>query len=225
MARDRWGASVVGNPAVPGADGGTLRTRGGPNLVDFTHTQGLHRMQACGPTGRQNTGDDRDQHRAGDDPSHGQRIDQRRNLLKVIDRRIENLATGDDAEQLSDLVDVDDEQEPQCHSHPGADDAQGQAVGQKDAHDAGARGAERFEDADVASFFHDDHEKDRQDAESGHGDDHEQQDVEDRGFHLHGGQQRTLFVAPGLHAVKLGRKACPQSAANFVAVGARLRRI
>ena len=53
-----------------------------------------------------------------------------------------------------------------------------------------ARGAERLEDADVAGLLDDDHAEDRQDAEAGHGDDHEQQHVEHGRFHLHGGQQR-----------------------------------
>ena len=57
---------------------------------------------------------------------------------------------------------------------------------------------QRLEDADVAGLLDDDHEEDGQDAEAGHGDDQEQQDVEDRRFHLHGGQQRALLVAPGL---------------------------
>ena len=70
----------------------------------------------------------------------------------------------------------------------------------------------------------DDHEERRQDAEAGDGDDQEQQDVEQRRFHLHGGQQRPLHVAPGLNAIGkfLGRKAGPQLVADGVQVGAGL---
>ena len=64
-----------------------------------------------------------------------------------------------------------------------------------------APSAQRLEDADVAGFFHHDHEEHGQDAEAGHRDDDEQQHVENGGFHLHGGQQGALLVAPGVDAV------------------------
>ena len=75
------------------------------------------------------------------------------------------------------------------------------AVAEENAHDAAAGGAERFQDADVAGLLDDDHEEDRQDAEAGDGDDQEQQHVEHGRFHLHGGQQRALLVAPGADLV------------------------
>ena len=58
------------------------------------------------------------------------------------------------------------------------------------------RGAERFQDADVARLLEHDHEEDRQDAEAGHRDDQKQQHVEHGRFHLHGGQQGAFLVAP-----------------------------
>ena len=71
----------------------------------------------------------------------------------------------------------------------------------------------------------DDHEERRQNAEAGDGDDQEQQDVEQRRFHLHGGEQRALHVAPGLNAIGelLGRKVGSQLVANGVQIGAGLQ--
>ncbi len=61
-----------------------------------------------------------------------------------------------------------------------------QTVAEEDGHDALAGGAERLEDADIAGFFDDDHEKDGEDAEAGDGDDEKEEDVEDGGLHANG---------------------------------------
>ena len=54
--------------------------------------------------------------------------------------------------------------------------------------------------ADVARLLHDDHREDRQDAEPGHGDDEEQQDVQDALLDGDGPEQRPLLLLPGRDA-------------------------
>ena len=129
---------------------------------------------------------------------------------------------GHPFDDLGDVVDVDHEQQAANHPCPAADETQREAVAEEDAHHAAAGGAEGLEDADVLGFLDHDHEERGQDAEAGHRDDQEQQDVEERGLHLHGGEERALHVSPGLDAVGVffGGEPCPQLVADGIEVRA-----
>ena len=75
-----------------------------------------------------------------------------------------------------------------------------QAVAEEDPPDSGGRGPQRLHDADVAGLLDDDHREDRQDAEPRHGDDEEQQDVEDALLDGDRRQERALLLLPGRDA-------------------------
>ena len=74
--------------------------------------------------------------------------------------------------------------------------AEQQAVAEEDRHHAAVARAERLQDADVAVLLGHDHREDRQDAEPGDADDHEQQQVQDAAFDVDRGQQRPLLLLP-----------------------------
>src|SRR5262249_48044775 len=89
-------------------------------------------------------------------------------------------------------------------SEPSADDAQAEPVAEEYPHHAAVGSAERFQDADVASLFHDNHEENGQDTEPGDGDDQEKQHIEDAAFDANGGQNGALLLFPRLNDV-IGR--------------------
>ena len=127
----------------------------------------------------------------------GERLDQGRDLVEVVDRVVEDLAADDHAQDFLDLVDVADEEQPADHPDAAADGAQQEPVAEEDAADPAGRGPQRLHDADVARLLDDDHREDRQDAEPGHGDDEEEQDVQDALLDRHRAQQRPLLLLPG----------------------------
>ena len=92
------------------------------------------------------------------------------------------------------------------------DGAEQQAVAEEDAHHAAVARAERLQDADVAVLLGHDHREDRQDAEPGDADDHEQQQVQDAALDVDGGQQRPLVLLP---ASRRGRPGEGNSFAQF----------
>ena len=107
---------------------------------------------------------------------------------------------------LLDLVDIADKEQPAGHPHAAADRAQQETIAQKDAPDPGGRGPQGLHDADITRLFDDDHREDRQDAEAGHGDDEEQEDVEDALLDGDGTQERALLLFPGVDAEERGLK-------------------
>ena len=104
-------------------------------------------------------------------------------------------------EHMLDRIDVPGDEQSKQGAHPRADQAQQQSVTEEDLHDAAVAGSERFQDADVARLFADDHREDRQDAESGHADDHEQQQVQQPPLDLDGREERALLLLPRVDLV------------------------
>ncbi len=89
-------------------------------------------------------------------------------------------------------------------AHSAADDADGEAVAEKDAGDAGAGCADAFDDADVAGFFHDDHEEDAEDQENGDDADDGEEDDQQGFFVLDGVEEIGLFFVPGFDSDRAG---------------------
>ena len=145
----------------------------------------------CWPARRSTTAPNATQH------DH-RRLHVRRNLVEVIDRS-RRTPCGPVSHEITrfDLVDVMHEQQPDADADAAADEPQRQSVGEEDRHHAPRAGAERLEDADVARLLDDDHVEDRQDAEAGHGDDQEQQHVQNRRLDFDRLQQRPLLLLPG----------------------------
>ena len=82
------------------------------------------------------------------------------------------------------------------------------------------------EDADVPRLLDDDHEEDREDAKAGHGDDEEQEQVQNALLDRHRGEQGPLFLLPGLDAEVQGAEPierCLDLGGEDVDIDSRLR--
>src|SRR5262245_42553025 len=98
--------------------------------------QGPHGMQQGRPESRQHTEEHGNHDGPQVDVGEHRKLQIGRNLAEIVDVAIEELGAGDPCQEALDAVDVESEPDAQGRAARGADQAQSQAVAEKDLHDA-----------------------------------------------------------------------------------------
>ena len=138
------------------------------------------------------------------------------NRVEIIDGGVKNLAPGEPLKDSGYFIDLPDKEKPTHNTGTRSNGTEQDAIAQEDRGDPASGRAKGLEYTDVPCLFDNDHEKRGEDSKPSNGDNHEQKNIENRGLHLDGCQQRSLRVAPrvDLNIGFVGRKLVSQGIAG-----------
>src|ERR1700722_14847121 len=114
--------------------------------------QRLDRIELGRAPGRIDRRSERQDQRNRDDRENVRRFDARGQLRQEVELRRKEIGASDPAQTLADRLDVVGDQEPKREPNAGADEPDGRARDEKDAHDGAARRAHCAQDSDGAGF-------------------------------------------------------------------------